>query len=85
MSAVSEVYEKFKHLDKLLGDTELLGATDHLHMVLCELWVAVRTDATSRESKGSEITEVECQVEICKWRVGSKCTRKEIQVDARGK
>ena len=43
MSEIESVYEKFKHLDKLLSDPEWCG-TDARMTMLHELWIAVKAE-----------------------------------------
>lgn len=44
---VTEVYEKYKHLDGLLSDAEWMPADTKLSAILRDLWQTVKLEATN--------------------------------------
>ena len=50
MSAVTLIFERYRHLDRLLSDAAWLPATFEGH-ILRDLWLAIRQTAEQEEAK----------------------------------
>ncbi len=51
MTATKEAYERFKHLDHLLSDTQWIDDASPIHHCLYELWKAIKIDLKVEEGK----------------------------------
>ena len=47
---VADVYDKYRHLDRLLSDTEWLGEDNFRSSILHDLWLAVRAEALKQQA-----------------------------------
>lgn len=57
MMSIQEVYEKYKHLDKLLSDQEWLDSLNIQSLILYDLWQAIKlaVESKSESCKKGEI------------------------------